>query len=233
MGCFLNIFRHDAAKDGSARASFVCPHAVMSSDVRAHLTITRTLKHIWPENIYWYLLQSDINKLVSWRETGLLSFHPDKCKVLHIGEDKHYDYNIKSHVRNHVKNEKDIGVTFHYNLELNIHINKKINKANVIFSIIRRSYKYLTKESFLRLYKAWVRSNLEYTNSVWSPYKMKYIEALEKVQKRATKALPGLKDFSYEDRLKTLKLPTLFFRSFDSYFWLFRSKCTPLDSMFS
>ena len=57
---------------------------------------------------------------------------------------------------------------------------------------------------------------------------MKYMEALEKVQKRATKALPGLEDFSYEDRLKILKLPTLFVRSFDSYFCFFFSQNAPL-----
>ena len=41
---------------------------------------------------------------------------------------------------------------------------------------------------------------------------MKYIETLEKVQKRATKTLPELKDLCYEERLKALKLPTLAYR---------------------
>ena len=41
---------------------------------------------------------------------------------------------------------------------------------------------------------------------------MKYIDAIEKVQKRATKTLPGLRDKSYSDRLKILNLPTLAYR---------------------
>ena len=57
-----------------------------------------------------------------------------------------------------------------------------------------------------------MRSKLEYANSVWAPYKIKHIEALEKVKKRATRSLPGFKELSYEDRLKTLKLPTLVYR---------------------
>ena len=43
-------------------------------------------------------------------------------------------------------------------------------------------------------------------------YKVKLVEALEKVQKRATKLIPGCGKLSYEERLKRLKLPTLVYR---------------------
>ena len=36
--------------------------------------------------------------------------------------------------------------------------------------------------------------------------------ALENVQRRATKKIPGFKNMSYEDRLQKLKLPTLAYR---------------------
>jgi len=58
-------------------------------------------------------------------------------------------------------------------------------------------------QSFTMLYKNMVRSHLDYCSSVWSP---KDIEALEKVQKRATKILPQLKHMNYSDRLKACKL---------------------------
>ena len=57
-----------------------------------------------------------------------------------------------------------------------------------------------------------VRSHLEYAAPVWSPYYHNLAEELEKIQRRATKRLPELKDHSYEDRLKRLKLPTLVYR---------------------
>ena len=41
---------------------------------------------------------------------------------------------------------------------------------------------------------------------------MKYIEALDKVQNRATKALPELRGLCYDKRLKSLQLPTLAYR---------------------
>jgi len=42
------------------------------------------------------------------------------------------------------------------------------------------------KDAFALLYKALVRSQLEYANTVWSPYKQYLIEEMEKVQKRAS-----------------------------------------------
>ena len=57
-----------------------------------------------------------------------------------------------------------------------------------------------------------VRPHLEYTNSVWSPYKLGDIKEIEKVQKRATKLVINLKNMSYIDRLQHLKLPTLKYR---------------------
>jgi len=44
-----------------------------------------------------------------------------------------------------------------------------------------------------------VRSKLEYAQNVWSPYKMKYIERLENVERRATKLLPNHSKMSHED----------------------------------
>ena len=57
-----------------------------------------------------------------------------------------------------------------------------------------------------------VRSHLDYCSSIWAPYKKGDIEALEKVQKRATKILPGLKNLPYSQILKICKIPTLHYR---------------------
>jgi len=54
--------------------------------------------------------------------------------------------------------------------------------------------------------------HLDYCSFVWSPYLKKEIEALEKVQKRATKILPQLKHINFSDRLKACKLPILHYR---------------------
>ena len=57
-----------------------------------------------------------------------------------------------------------------------------------------------------------VRTHLEYAVTSWAPLRKKDISSIENVQRRATKQIPGLKDLSYEERLKKLKLPSLTYR---------------------
>ena len=52
------------------------------------------------------------------------------------------------------------------NLEFDKHINQKINKANSIMAVIRRSFTTLNKNNFVSLYKALVRSHLDYGISI-------------------------------------------------------------------
>ena len=80
-----------------------------------------------------------------------------------------------------------LGILLDERLSFRDHINDKINKAFSMLGIIKRNFKHLTIQSFIMLYKNMVRSHLDYCSSVWSPYMIKDIEALEKVQNRATK----------------------------------------------
>ena len=64
----------------------------------------------------------------------------------------------------------------------------------------------------LQLYKPLVRSRLEYGVEIWSPSLKRDIREVEAIQRRATKMIPAIKDLSYEERLRKLKLPTLVYR---------------------
>ena len=151
-------------------------------------------------------LQADLNTMIDWSDKWLLRFNKEKCKLLSINGWSNAKYYINSNSEQYeigsVESEKDIGVTFDTALEFDIHINEKIKKASSICAMIRRSYRFLNAKAFLPLYKALVRSHLEYGNSVWCPYKMKYIDSIEQVQRRATKMLPGMHNLSYKERLQ-------------------------------
>ena len=164
------------------------------------------------------ILQADLENLATWSSKWLLRFHPDKCKIMHVGtraeHDHVYTLNVDNtvHELRYTDEEKDIGVIVDSKLEFDKHIYQQINKASSIMAVIRRSFITLNVTNFTPLYKALVRSHLEYASCVWSPYKQKYKQAIEKVQRRATKQLPGMNDRSYQQRLEILKLPTLVYR---------------------
>jgi hypothetical protein len=158
------------------------------------------------------ILQNDMQELENWSDKWLLRFHPDKCKVLSAVKQKtqQYKYTLCNTELQYSNKEKDIGFVVDNQLNFEDHMNEKINKANSIMGLIRPTFTYIDEPTFLMLYKALVRPHLEYANSVWNLSKKKHITSLENVQHRATKLIPGLKDMTYEKRLRKLKLSTLY-----------------------
>ena len=78
-----------------------------------------------------------------------------------------------------------------------------------MLGLIKRSYTFLDKDSLLCISKAMVHPILEYGVTVVSPYRKGDIDAVESVQRRATRILPEFRGLNYEARLRSLKLPTL------------------------
>jgi len=108
-----------------------------------------------------------------------------------------------------VEEEKDLGVTLSRNLKFSTHIKIQINKATAVLGQLRRTFNFWTTETFKTLYCAYVRPHLEYASVVWANPSKKDINAIEKVQRRATKLVPRIRNWTYEDRLAVLCLDTL------------------------
>ena len=162
------------------------------------------------------ILQADLDNLSTWSTKRLLRFHPDKCKIMHIGAETDIGgvYTLKvdnmDHELGYVTEEQDIGVIVDAKLEFYKHIYTKINKASSIMAVIRKSFTTLNKTNFPPLFKALVRSHLEYASSVWSPYKQKHRGNLKGAKTR-NQTTSGYETF-YTRRLEILKLPTLVYR---------------------
>ena len=161
-------------------------------------------------------LQKDIRAMQEWSEKWLLCFHSEKCKCIRIGstEVNMVTYHLKEGQKGveFKDHEKDIGVVIDNKLSFEKHISEKVNKANSIMGVIRRTFECLDQKTFKLLYTSLVRPHLEYANQVWNPYLKKHIDLLENVQRRSTKLIPGLSNFSYTERLKILNLPSLAYR---------------------
>ena len=165
-------------------------------------------------------LQGTLDKLYDWTCYSLLRFHPDKCVKMRLSSSKSKqkkfegNYNMDETKLKDVLVEKDLGVIFDNCLSFEEHIYSKVNKANGLVGMLRRSFEYLDKEMFRQLFIAIVRPHLEYGAPIWNPHTKKMINVIENVQRRASRMIPGLGKLSYKDRLKAIKLPTLQYRRY-------------------
>jgi len=105
-------------------------------------------------------------------------------------------------------------VVFDHVLKFHSHVSTIVSKANRILGMIKRCFTTLNQSTLLVLYIHQVKTQLEYCNTVWNHGYLTDMAKLEKVQWRATRILPTLRSFCYEERLHHLKLPTLSHRQF-------------------
>ena len=155
-------------------------------------------------------LQDDLDQLVKWSEKWQMLFNFGKCKCIRIGHGNvDEEYKMGDAVLSRTTKEKDLGVTFSVDMNVSEQCGIADAKGNQILVLIRRTIKYKGKQLIAPLYKAIVRPHLEYCIQAMMPYRKKDIDKLERIQRRATKMIPELRDLSYESRLLECGLTTL------------------------
>ena len=92
-----------------------------------------------------------------------------------------------------VTQEKDLGVVIDMGGKQAAQCQAAIGRANRVLGCIGRGIIYKSKEVVLTLYRNLVRPHLEYCVQFWSPQFRKDIDAIERVQRRATRLIPGYK----------------------------------------
>ena len=152
-------------------------------------------------------IQHDIDKVKEWSDVWLMPFNVDKCKALHVGRNNiKHNYIMRDEILKSVTEERDLGVIISEDLKCSKHCLEIVKKANKVLGLIGRLFEFKTKQGFLTLYNALVRPILEYGVQFWSPHLRQDIDRLERVQRRATKMIPSLRNKSYEERLRILNL---------------------------
>ena len=155
-------------------------------------------------------LQRDLDKLVHWSEVWQMKFNVDKCKVMHMGRGNlGGSYVMNGGTLGVVSEERDLGVRITSDLKVSAHCAFVCSRANRVLGMIGRTVVFKSQDVLTRLYKSLVRPHLEYCVSAWSPHYVKDKERLERVQRRFTRMVPGLRGLDYERRLERLKLMSL------------------------
>ena len=156
-------------------------------------------------------LQSDLNKLVKWAEKWqMLFFNNDKCKCLHIGQaNTKTNYLMNNAVLLPTQREKYVGVVVSSDMKVSEQCGIAARKGNQILGLIRRTIAHRDKRLIIPLYISLVRPHLEYCIQAWRPHMRKYIDKLERVQRRETRLISEISQLSYEERLQQCRLTTL------------------------
>ena len=97
---------------------------------------------------------------------------------------------------------KDLGILMSENCDFDSHIASVAKKCSRLCGWILRTFSTRSKSVLLTLFKSIVLPHLDYRSQLWSPYKAKNINALEKVQRVFTKHIERRHNLSYTERQK-------------------------------
>jgi Reverse transcriptase (RNA-dependent DNA polymerase) len=155
-------------------------------------------------------LQATLNRLCEWATTWGMQFNVQKCHVMHVGPaNPRNSYTMNGERLATTEVERDVGVSINCNLKPTAQCKKAAQTASTVLAQILRAFHYRDRHTYLNLYKQYVRPHLEFATPVWAPWNRSDIDALERVQERAVRAVSGLRGRSYTERLSELELQSL------------------------
>ena len=108
-----------------------------------------------------------------------------------------------------VESPRDLGVLVSHHLTPCLHISSIVAKTHKRSSAIHCVFTSRNVDLLLRAYTTYARPLVEHDSVIWSPYTIKDITAIEPVQRRFPKRLPGLNNPSYTERLQRIRLLSL------------------------
>ena len=107
------------------------------------------------------------------------------------------------------RNVLDLGIYVSGDCTFNDLISSLSKKCTNLSGWILRTFYTRDCITMLTLCKSIVLSRLDYGSQLWSPFLIKHITQLEKIQRSFTKHIIGINDMRYHERLKSLGLYSL------------------------
>ena len=156
------------------------------------------------------VLQDALTAVYKWANKWQLSVSIEKCYTLSLGKaTNQVVLSIGNSVLLVLQSCRDLRITMTRDLSFSEHINDMVFKAHQRANAILRCFVSRNITLLLRAYLVYVRPLLEYNSTIWSPHYKYDTDAVERVQRRFTKRLPGLSNYIYNERLSFLNIPSL------------------------
>nr|VZI25408.1 unnamed protein product [Spirometra erinaceieuropaei] len=160
-------------------------------------------------------LQADLTRLEKWSQDWLLPFNVTKCNVLRVGRTRSLNrrvYHLNGVPLQEVDAQRDLGVWVTASLKPSLHCSKVAKSAMSVLYLVKRAFSTFDEDCFVKVFRTFVRPQLEFAIQAWKPWTSKDLSILEKVQRRATKLVGGQGSLPYETRLSNLGLFPLSYR---------------------
>lgn len=166
-----------------------------------------------------FKLQEDLDSLSRWCKQNHMTLNTNKCYHIRFSRKKHncckdVTYRIDDIPLKQVQQIRDLGILLDSELRFDTHIDKITSKAfKTLGFILRNTKEFRQPDSIILLYNALVRSCLEYCCVAWNPHYKKYIDRIERLQKKFLKILSYRLKLrfldNYNSRLKHFNMTSL------------------------
>jgi len=160
------------------------------------------------------ILQETLDRVLYWAKKWQLSLAVSKCAVLSVGHNNpKVAYYMENEELEHVSIFRDLGIMVNEDLKVAAHCQTVAAKAMRVTGLMFRAFSTKNQSVLVNAYVTYVRPLLESCTVVWSPYLLRDICCIERVQRFFTRRVYFRcrlgQDNSYEERCRMLGLESL------------------------
>ena len=140
-------------------------------------------------------LQNNLVLIEKWCSINNMLLHPDKTKCMVIGTRQKLKKSTPLHLTvsgkciENVKNQKVLGVYIENNMSWKTQTHKMSLKLNSKIALLRRISYYLTQDTKILFYNAYIMSTFDYCCTVWGKGNQSGISKIVNIQKRAARII--------------------------------------------
>ena len=199
---FLVYINHIASK-------FKCRFKIFADDLKMYASVDNRGRTLSLDE-FEAQVQADINTLYTTSESWGLHLNTAKCAVLRFSRGSRgtplAHYTLNGHCLPTPTSHGDLGVIVDNSLKFHEHIDSLTQKVSGLCHSFLKSLVCRSPKLMLFLLTTHIRPVLEYGSCLWHTGFVRDMQKLERIQRRWTKRVQGLRDLCYSERLSDLGL---------------------------